>query len=103
MSIGPDGTAYVGVLGGLLLVRDKTAPAQTTETRPKIKLRARRRGERVVFRATAPSGGVIAPVRGARVKAGGQTARTNRRGRASLEVAKGRAVAKKARLPPRVT
>ena len=96
VSIGPDGTAYVGVLGGLLLVRDKNAPPQTTETRPKIKLRARRRGERVVFRVTAPSGGVIAPVRWARVKAGGKTARTGRRGRASLEVAEGRAVARKA-------
>ena len=95
VTIGPDGTAYVGVLGGLLLVRDKTAPTQDTETRPKIKLRARRRGERVVFRATAPSGGVVAPVHGAVVRAGGQRAQTNRKGKASIEVEDGRAVAKK--------
>jgi hypothetical protein len=96
VTIGPDGTAYVGVLGGLLLVRDATAPAQDIETRPKIKLRARRRGERVIFRATAPSGGVVAPVHGAVVRAGGTRARTNRKGKASIEVARGRAVAKKA-------
>jgi hypothetical protein len=96
VSIGPDGTAYVGVLGGLLLVRDKNPPPQTTETRPKIKLRAKRRGERVMFRVTAPSGGVVAPVRWARVRAGGKSARTGRRGRASLKVAKGRAFATKA-------
>jgi hypothetical protein len=96
VTIGPDGTAYVGVLGGLLLVRDATAPAQDIETRPKIKLRARRRGERVIFRATAPSGGVVAPVHGAVVRAGGKRARTNRKGKASIEVARGRAVAKKA-------
>jgi hypothetical protein len=95
VTIGPDGAAYVGVLGGLLLVRDKTPPAQDIETRPKIKLRARRRGKRVVFRATAPSGGVVAPVHGALVKAGGERARTNRKGKARLEVAGGRAVAKK--------
>jgi len=95
VTIGPDGTAYVGVLGGLLLVRDKTPPAQDIETRPKIKLRAKRRGERVVFRATAPSGGVVAPVHGALVRAGGERARTNRKGKARIEVARGRAVAKK--------
>ena len=95
VSIGPDGTAYVGVLGGLLLVRDKSAPVPFAETRPKIKLRAKRRGRRVFFRATAPSGGVIAPVRGARVTVGKRRARTNGRGRASVRVAKGRAVAKK--------
>ena len=95
VTIGPDGTAYVGVLGGLLLVRDKTAPAQDIETRPKIKLRAKRRGERVVFRATAPSGGVVAPVHGAVVRAGGQRALTNRKGKARIKVAGGRARAKK--------
>ena len=95
VSIGPDGAAYVGVIGGLVMVRDKTAPAQTAETRPKIKLRAKRRGKRVVFRATAPSGGVIAPVRGARVKVGDRTKRTNGKGRAKMKVADGRAVAKK--------
>ena len=96
VTIGPDGAAYVGVLGGLLLVRDKTAPAQDIETRPKIKLRAERLGKRVVFRATAPSGGVVAPVHGAAVRAGGERALTNRKGKARIEVSDGRAVAKKA-------
>jgi hypothetical protein len=96
VTIGPDGAAYVGVLGGLVMVRDKTAPAQDVETRPKIKLRAKRRGDRVVFRATAPSGGVIAPVHGALVKAGRKRAQTNRKGKARIKVAGGRAVAKKA-------
>jgi len=95
VTIGPDGTAYVGVLGGLLLVRDKTPPAQDIETRPKIKLRAKRRGKRVVFRAKAPSGGVVAPVHGALVKAGGERVRTNRKGKARIKVAHGRAIAKK--------
>ena len=95
VTIGPDGTAYVGVLGGLLLVRDKSAPVPHPETRPKIKLRATRRGKRVRFRATAPSGGVVAPVRGARVKVGKKTARTNGRGRTTLKVGKGRATATK--------
>ncbi len=65
VSIGPDGSAYVGVLGGLLLVRDKGASLPFAETRPKVNLRAKRRGKRVRFTATAPSGGVMAPVRGA--------------------------------------
>ena len=95
VSIGPDGTAYVGVLGGLLLVRDKSAPVPAAETRPKIGLRAKRRGKRVRFRAKAPSGGVVAPVRGARVKVGKRSKRTNRRGRVSMKVKDGRAVAKK--------
>jgi hypothetical protein len=95
VTIGPDGAAYVGVLGGLLVVRDKTPPAQDIETRPKIKLRAKRRGKRVVFRATAPSGGVIAPVHGAVIRAGGKRELTNRKGKARIKVAKGRAVAKK--------
>jgi hypothetical protein len=96
VTIGPDGSAYVGVLGGLLLVRDKSAPVPPAETRPKIRLRAKRRARRVVFRATARSGGVVAPVRGARIRVGTRRARTNGRGRASIRVAKGRAVAKKA-------
>ena len=95
VSIGPDGAAYVGVIGGLVMVRDRTAPSQNIETRPKIKLRAKRRGKRVVFRATAPSGGVIAPVRDARVRVGKRAKLTNARGRAKMKVARGRAVARK--------
>ena len=94
VTIGPDGTAYVGVLGGLILVRDKTAPA-TQETRPKIKLRAKRRGKRVRVRARARSGGVIVPVRGAIVRVGKRVAFTNGRGRATVRSKGRRAVATK--------
>jgi hypothetical protein len=94
VTIGPDGTAYVGVLGGLLLVRDKTAPA-TQETRPKLRVKAKRRGKRVRVRVRAPSGGVVAAVRGATVRVGKRTATTNRRGRATLRSKGRRAVAKK--------
>ena len=94
VSIGPDGTAYVGVLGGLLLVRDGATPP-AAETRPKLRVRARRRGKRVVVRVRAPSGGVIAPVRGARVKVGKRKKITNRRGRAKLSSKGRRAVATK--------
>jgi hypothetical protein len=95
VTIGPDGAAYVGVLGGLLMVRDKTAPAQDIETRPKIKLRAKRRGKRVLLRATAPSGGVVAPVHGAKVRVGKHTETTGRRGRARIKAKGHRAVATK--------
>jgi hypothetical protein len=94
VTIGPDGTAYVGVLGGLLLVRDKTAPT-TVETRPKLRIRAKRRGKRVRIRVKAPSGGVVAPVRGARVKVGKRTKKTNGRGRAVVRSKGDRAIAKK--------
>jgi hypothetical protein len=94
VSIGPDGTAYVGVLGGLLLVRDSTTPP-SAETRPKLKVRARRRGRRVIVRVRAASGGVIAPVRGARVKVGKRKKLTGRRGRARLRSKGRRAVVKK--------
>jgi len=94
VTIGPDGTAYVGVLGGLLLVRDAAAPA-AVETRPKLRLRAKRRGKRVRVRVRAPSGGVVAPVRGARVKVGRRVAFTNGRGRAKLRSKGRRAVAAK--------
>ena len=100
VTLGPDATAYVGVLGGLILVRDKTAPVPQ-ETRPKIRLKAKRRGRRVRVRARAPSGGVVAPVRGAIVRVGKRTATTNGRGRATLR-SKGRPCCREeAGLPPR--
>jgi hypothetical protein len=63
VTIGPDGTAYVGVLGGLALVRDATpppgarAPAPTSTSssprkRPAAKLRARRSCARGTVRLT---------------------------------------------------
>ena len=94
VSIGPDGAAYVGVLSGLVLVRDKTAPP-AAQTRPKLRVKAKRRGKRVRVRVKAPSGGVVAPVRSARVKVGRRTKRTNARGRATLRSKGRRAVARK--------
>ena len=94
VSLGPDGAAYVGVLSGLVLVRDKSAPP-AAETRPKLRVKARRRGTRVRVRVKAPSGGVVAPVRGARVKVGRRTKKTNARGRATLRSKGRRAVARK--------
>jgi hypothetical protein len=94
VSIGPDGAAYVGVLGGLLLVRDATPPT-TQETRPKLKVRARRHGKRVRVRVRARSGGVLARVRGAKVRVGKHTATTGRRGRARIKSKGRRAVATK--------
>ncbi|HYH58696.1 MAG TPA: hypothetical protein VD790_05705 [Thermoleophilaceae bacterium] len=98
VSIGPDATAYVGVLGGLVLVRDtgdSGAAGAPVETRPKIRLRATRRGRRVRFRVKAPSGGVVAPVRGAKVRAGKRSKLTNGRGRATIRTKRQRAVATK--------
>jgi len=74
VSIGPDGAAYVGVLSGLVLVRDKSAPP-AAETRPKLRVKARRRG--------------------ARARVGRRTKLTNGRGRATLRSKGRRAVAKK--------
>lgn len=94
VTIGPDGTAYVGVLGGLILVRDKNAPT-TLETRPKLKVRAKRRGKRVRVRVRARSGGVVAPVRRAFVRVGRRVGITNRRGRATVRSTGRRVVATK--------
>jgi hypothetical protein len=92
VTIGPDGTAYVGVLGGLTLVRDKTPPPQRGSTTSRIRLRVSprrvRAGRRVRlrFRADAPLGGVRAPVAGASVRLGGRTVTTGARGRARMKV-----------------
>jgi hypothetical protein len=64
VTIGPDGTAYVGTLGGLVAMRDSVAPPRIPQTpdgrppgaRPRLKLRLRygqgRRCSRRVARAT---------------------------------------------------
>jgi hypothetical protein len=106
VTLGPDGTAYVGVLGGLALVRDARPPRPfpVTTSRIRIAVRPRRApaGARVRFRlrASAPSGGVVAPVRGAFVRIGRRTAVTGARGRARLTVRIGR---RTARYPVRAT
>jgi hypothetical protein len=88
VTIGPDGTAYVGTLGGLTLVRDTTGTLPAVDTRPQIRLRVRPRRPvagrrvRIRFRAVARSGGVLAPVVGARIRLAGRTAVTGPRGRA---------------------
>jgi hypothetical protein len=41
VTLGPDGTAYVGVLGGLVALRDATTPGATTAT-PRVRLNVRR-------------------------------------------------------------
>ena len=55
VTIGPDGTAYVGVLGGLVALRDSSPPARVARpagSRPKLRLaqRCTRRGLRVRIR-----------------------------------------------------
>jgi hypothetical protein len=64
VTIGPDGTAYVGTLGGIVAMRDSVAPPRVAQTpdgrppgaRPRLKLRLRygqgRRCSRRVARAT---------------------------------------------------
>ena len=93
VTIGPDGTAYVGVLGGLTLVRDKQAPAQTGTTRPKLRLIVGRRHVQVVAR----SGGVRrAPVWNASVRLGRKLLGvTGVRGRVRLPRREGRLRASK--------
>lgn len=88
VTIGPDGTAYVGVLGGLTLVRDRRPPPQTAPTTPKLRLVARRRHIWVLAR----SGGVTrAPVQGALVRVGRRVqGLTGRRGRVRARLRVGR-------------
>ena len=52
VTIGPDGTAYVGVLGGLVAIRDATPPPQPSGApRPKLRVRVKcRRGKRARVR-----------------------------------------------------
>ncbi len=57
VTIGPDGTAYVGVLGGLVALRDATPPprvARPAGPRPKLRLarRCTRRGLKVRIRGS---------------------------------------------------
>jgi hypothetical protein len=87
VTIGPDGTAYVGVLGGLTLVRDKEQPPQSASTRPRLRIMVRQRHVVVV----APSGGVKrVPVQGARVRVRGKAVGvTGRRGRVRVHWRRG--------------
>jgi hypothetical protein len=41
VTLGPDGTAYVGVLGGLVALRDATPPPAVPQPRPKLRLALR--------------------------------------------------------------
>lgn len=47
VTLGPDGTAYVGVLGGLVALRDATAPPQTRAPAPAARLTVTCAGARV--------------------------------------------------------
>ena len=47
VTLGPDGTAYVGVLGGLVALRDATPPPQTKASKPTARLRVTCKGARV--------------------------------------------------------
>ena len=96
VTIGPDGTAYVGVLGGLTLVRDRKAPSQTAPTTPRLRVTVRPRSIRarrrtiLRFRVTAHSGGIVAPVRDAHVRVGKRAGTTGRAGRTKVRVLAGR-------------
>jgi hypothetical protein len=53
VTIGPDGTAYVGVLGGLVALRDRVAPAQPAgRPRPQLRIAGCRRHPRLAGRDT---------------------------------------------------
>ncbi|MDQ3996821.1 MAG: hypothetical protein M3303_07350, partial [Gemmatimonadota bacterium] len=61
VSIGPDGTAYVGVLGGLVSLRDAVPPRSAPPAQPsarrrsiRLKLVLRRRGGRLRAQVTGP-------------------------------------------------
>ena len=47
VTLGPDGTAYVGVLGGLVALRDATPPPAITAPKPTVRLRVTCAGARV--------------------------------------------------------
>jgi hypothetical protein len=71
VTIGPDGTAYVGTLGGLVGVRDAAPPAQGLAggggtiddrldgTRPRVVLRLRRAGSRLRLSLTGRDAGLV--------------------------------------------
>jgi hypothetical protein len=67
VTIGGDGTAYVGVLGGLVALRDATPPAQSplpggqeAEPAPRIVVRVTRGRRRCVARVAGPDRGLAA-------------------------------------------
>jgi len=106
VTIGPDGTAYVGVIGGLVALRDATAPvvdpspevaiadpldaAPARTRRPRIRLSCGRRGTIVVRTADTRA-------RLLTVRRDGRTARDGRRPLA-LRVRAGRALTVRVRL-----
>ena len=47
VTLGPDSTAYVGVLGGLVALRDATPPPRIQQPRPTARLRVNCRGATV--------------------------------------------------------
>jgi hypothetical protein len=51
ITIGPDGTVYVGVLGGMVALRDAVAPARVSQSPPRLTLRVRYAGGRGCGRA----------------------------------------------------
>ncbi len=68
VTLGPDGTAYVGVLGGLVALRDSTPPPQVAQRRgPRLTLRLRYGRLHRCSRRRAASARVTGPDR-ARVK-----------------------------------
>ena len=86
VTIGPDGTAYVGVLGGILAVRDATPPDVAAAPEPSAAAAPRRgRGHRLTIRVRCRRHGRLQiRVRGAgiarvRAKPRGRRARADRR------------------------
>jgi hypothetical protein len=60
VTLGPDGSAYVGALGGLVALRDAEPPPQATAPAPRLRLSATRtRRGRVMLRVTGPDAELV--------------------------------------------